>query len=94
MHTGPLGILAPVDDTAWDLPIDVAVVPGLGFSTLGARLGFGAGYDDRWLAEHPEITIVGVAFDYRILDQLPVARHHIAMNIIVTEQRLIEPMAI
>jgi 5-formyltetrahydrofolate cyclo-ligase len=89
MRPGPLGILSPPDDAAFDDPIEVAIVPGLGFSPTGARLGFGAGYYDRWFAANCQITKIGVAFDDQLVDQIPVAPHDVAMDLIVTERRLI-----
>ena len=90
MQAGPLGILAPPDDTPWIAPIDVAIVPGLGFSIHGDRLGFGAGYYDRWLVRHPETLKIGVAFDDQILEELPVGGHDVSMDLIVTENRVVE----
>lgn len=88
MTPGSLEILSPTDDTAWVKTIDVAIVPGLGFSLAGDRLGFGAGYYDRWLSAHPETFKIGVAFDYQIVERIPIAAHDVAMDMIVTESRL------
>lgn len=41
---------------------DVLLVPCVGFTTDGFRLGYGGGYFDRWLALHPGVTAVGVAW--------------------------------
>ena len=41
---------------------DVVLVPCLGFTASGFRLGYGGGYFDRWLALHPDVTSVGVAW--------------------------------
>ena len=41
---------------------DVVLVPCLGYTGDGYRLGYGAGYFDRWLAAHPQVTAVGVAW--------------------------------
>jgi len=90
MEAGPLGILAPIGDTAWNEPVDVAIVPGLGFTTSGDRLGFGAGYYDRWLADQDEMTKIGVAFDYQIVERVPHEPHDVPMDLITTESRLIE----
>ncbi len=90
MEAGPLGILAPADDTAWDEPLDVAVIPGLGFTASGDRLGFGAGYYDRWLASHGEMTRIGVAFDYQIVERIPIDAHDVTMDLVVTESRIME----
>ncbi|WP_054021517.1 5-formyltetrahydrofolate cyclo-ligase [Piscinibacter sakaiensis] len=41
---------------------DVVLVPCLGYTVNGYRLGYGAGYFDRWMAAHPQVTAVGVAW--------------------------------
>jgi 5-formyltetrahydrofolate cyclo-ligase len=88
MEPGPMGILTPPDEPAWTNTIDVAVIPGLGFTPIGHRLGFGAGYYDRWLAEHPRLVKIGVGYEFQILDQVPIAEHDVTMDLVVTESRL------
>jgi len=88
MEPGPMGILAPPDKPAWTKPIDVAIIPGLGFSDAGHRLGFGAGYYDRWLAEHTQLVKIGVGFEFQILDEIPIDAHDVSMDMVVTESRL------
>ena len=41
---------------------DVVLVPCLGYTASGYRLGYGGGYYDRWLAAHPHVTAVGIAW--------------------------------
>jgi 5-formyltetrahydrofolate cyclo-ligase len=41
---------------------DVVLVPCVGFTKSGHRLGYGGGYFDRWLAAHPHVTSIGVAW--------------------------------
>ena len=43
---------------------DVLFVPCVGFTASGHRLGYGGGYFDRWLALHPHVTTVGVAWSF------------------------------
>lgn len=43
---------------------DVLLVPLSAFFNT-YRLGYGGGYYDRYLANHPEIITIGVAFDER-----------------------------
>ena len=38
------------------------VVPCVGFTAAGHRLGYGGGHYDRWLAAHPHVVAVGVAW--------------------------------
>ena len=41
---------------------DCILVPGLAFDADGFRLGYGGGYFDRFLGQHPQIATVGVGF--------------------------------
>lgn len=41
---------------------DIVLVPCLGFTDEGFRLGYGGGYFDRYLAAHPEVTAVGLGW--------------------------------
>jgi 5-formyltetrahydrofolate cyclo-ligase len=42
---------------------DVVLVPCLGFTDEGWRLGYGGGYFDRFLAANPDVTAIGVAWE-------------------------------
>jgi len=66
---------------------DVLLVPCLGFTPEGFRLGYGGGYFDRYLADHPEVTAIGLAWDAGRLDAavlLPQS-HDIALMAVLTE---------
>lgn len=54
------GLAAPADRTV--VVPEVVLVPCVGFTRSGFRLGYGGGYFDRWLALHPHVTAVGVAW--------------------------------
>jgi len=66
---------------------DVVVVPCVGFTAAGHRLGYGGGYYDRWLAAHPEVVAVGVAWSCAELDLAAFAPepHDVPLAFIVTE---------
>lgn len=66
--------------------IDLVIVPGLGFSRRGQRIGRGLGFYDRFLA-HPQLRAVrcGLAFDAQVLDELPADEHDRPMHMLVTE---------
>lgn len=67
---------------------DVVLVPCLGFTREGFRLGYGGGYFDRWLAQHPDVTSVGVAWSIGELNaaSFEPQAHDQALTLIVTEQ--------
>lgn len=85
MRAGPLGIPAPSSRLAYNGPIESAIVPGLGFTRDGARIGYGAGYYDRWLASHPHTARIGVAFECQLVAMLPQEAHDVPMHRVITE---------
>lgn len=76
---GPYSVIQPraiVKNAVALNKIDLVVVPGIAFDHCGHRLGHGKGYYDRFLSQLPEGTpSVGLAFDFQILEHLPVLPH-------------------
>lgn len=69
--------------------IDLALVPGVAFDTLGGRIGHGCGFYDRLLADFPLSTeLVGLAYECQIFPPLPVEPHDIGMDRVVTESQV------
>lgn len=68
--------------------LDLVVVPGLAFDRRGHRLGFGAGYYDRFLAGLGAPT-VGLAFSLQIMDVVPHSARDVPVDWIVTESETI-----
>lgn len=69
---------------------DVVLVPCVGFTREGFRLGYGGGYFDRWLSAHPGVTTVGVAWS-GAETPFAVEAHDRALTVILTERELIAP---
>lgn len=86
--TGRLAAVPESDvDPAWP---DVVVVPGLAFTADGHRLGQGGGWYDRFLTGlRPDCTTIGVCFAEQILETLPVEVHDVAVNRVVTDERIV-----
>ncbi|MBS1960319.1 MAG: 5-formyltetrahydrofolate cyclo-ligase [Bdellovibrionales bacterium] len=73
-----------------DEQITAVLVPGLGFTVDGTRLGRGAGFYDRYLSGIPAALRIGVAFEVQMLDSLPKGAHDAEIDMILTESRQIE----
>lgn len=67
---------------------DVVLVPCLGYTASGYRLGYGGGYYDRWLAAHPHAVAVGVAWSACEIDEdeLRPEPHDQRLMLMVTER--------
>ena len=70
---------------------DVLLVPCVGFTPAGYRLGYGGGYFDRWLALHPGVTTIGVAWSCTQLDAgvYEPQPHDQPLTLIVTERGVV-----
>lgn len=63
------------------------IVPGVGFDADRHRCGYGKGFYDRYLAAHPEHTTVAAAFEFQMVDEVPVNEFDIFPQYLVTEER-------
>jgi 5-formyltetrahydrofolate cyclo-ligase len=86
---GPLGVRQPPAEIAAVDPeqVDCVVLPGIGFSLHGLRLGRGGGYYDATLREMPHASRVGLAFEVQVLPELPFEPHDARLDALVTEAR-------
>jgi 5-formyltetrahydrofolate cyclo-ligase len=89
LELGPFAIRQP-DIAAPEVVPDVVIMPLLAFSADGDRLGQGGGHYDRWLADHPQVRAIGLAWDTQLADDLPREAHDRRLDAIVTPTRYYE----
>ncbi len=67
------------------------LMPGLAFDEHGGRIGFGAGYFDKYLVNHPleQFCKVALSYDFQIYDHLDTEPHDIGTDIIITPTKTI-----
>lgn len=89
-----MGILEPSvsDERLTELDdIDLIIIPGAAFDVSGSRLGYGAGFYDRLLAEiKNKITVIAPAYEEQIVENIPSEPHDVKVTKIVTDKRVIE----
>ena len=78
---GCFGVEEPVDDEpVADDEEALVLVPGLAFDAQGHRIGYGGGYYDRWLADHPGHPTVALLYEFQMVDKLEAEEHDIAVD--------------
>lgn len=65
------------------------IVPVLAFDRRGNRLGYGAGYYDRFLCANPNAMRIGLAFACQETPDIPADENDIRMDLVITETRVI-----
>ena len=67
--------------------IDLVLVPGLGFTADGHRIGRGMGFYDRFLAQ-PDFVgrSCGLSFEEQLVPALPVLDHDVPLHMLVTDR--------
>ncbi|MDT8861731.1 5-formyltetrahydrofolate cyclo-ligase [Alkalihalobacillus sp. MEB130] len=65
--------------------IDLIIVPGLAFDKKGARLGFGGGFYDRFLA-CAQATTIALAFPCQMISTIPIESHDCKVDYVVTPE--------
>lgn len=81
------GVPVPAVKSAPVLP-DAVLVPCVGFNADLFRIGYGAGYYDRTLAEAPHVQSLGIAYD-AALTQFKPAAHDVPLDVVFTETVLL-----
>ena len=87
--TGP-GIREPIAGNPMPQSmIDLVIVPGLGFTDTGYRIGRGMGFYDRFLATGDFLGVsCGLAFSEQVVNDLPVLDHDVPLSMLATDKGL------
>ena len=89
LEKGSFDIMEPKDDCKVNNSLDVILVPTVGISPSGVRLGYGHGFYDKFLAEH-KTTTISLILEKQIIKNIPKSEYDILMDWIVTEDRMFE----
>jgi 5-formyltetrahydrofolate cyclo-ligase len=65
--------------------MDIIIVPGVAFDTVGGRLGRGGGYYDRLLRKAKKVVKVGLCFREQIVKKVPMKAHDVKVDRVITD---------
>lgn len=87
---GAYGIREPSNPKIITEVPDVSVTPMVGFDEEKARLGHGKGCYDKYFAKNPAIYKIGLCYERGKCYHIDKGAYDVDMDIIITEERVIE----
>jgi 5-formyltetrahydrofolate cyclo-ligase len=90
---GTYGILEPKPEFRRPFPpedIELVVVPGVAFDERLYRVGYGAGYYDRFLPKCKNAFSIALAYDIQIVENVFPASWDVPVDCIITETKIIK----
>ncbi|WP_040215154.1 5-formyltetrahydrofolate cyclo-ligase [Clostridium polynesiense] len=91
MAEGYYGILEPSEAAEEMSPesIDLIIMPGVAFDLKGGRIGYGAGFYDKFLKEVSESTPkIAIAYELQLIEEVPMESYDVRIDGVITEKRI------
>lgn len=93
LKSGHFGILEPKTEyirLSNSRLLDLVLVPGVVFDSTGNRIGFGAGYYDRFMKRLKLGAVkAALAYSFQVVDKVPTDEYDIPADYIVTENDIV-----
>lgn len=90
LELGAFHIEEPSGDDLCDPDsIELIIVPAVAYDHSGNRLGRGKGFYDR-LLQTSKATKIGVAYDFQLVEEIPVEEHDVPVDIVITDRIMIK----
>ena len=86
LEEGNFDIMEPKDDCPADNNLDLLLVPTIGISQSGVRLGYGHGFYDKFLSAN-KIETISLIYEKQVIKRIPKSDHDVLMDWILTEER-------
>ncbi|PWJ41064.1 5-formyltetrahydrofolate cyclo-ligase [Sediminitomix flava] len=79
---GKYKTLYPKSEKVFEGNYDMIIVPALAYDTNGGRLGYGAGYYDTFLKQHPHAVKIGLAYPFQVVESVPMEEHDVPLDML------------
>jgi 5-formyltetrahydrofolate cyclo-ligase len=86
---GYYGIPEPCEGECVEWEEALMIMPGVAFDRRNHRVGYGGGFYDRYLEQHPKVERLAVAFSFQIFEEVPTEPTDIMPQILVTEREIL-----
>ena len=89
LEEGSFGIQEPKESAPAEAENALLLMPGVAFDRMRHRVGYGGGFYDRFLEQHPKLTTVALAFEFQVREEVPFEEFDIRPAKVVTEKRVL-----
>lgn len=83
IEKGVFGTTHPSNPEEYTGTFDLIIVPGLAFDNDNYRLGYGGGYYDNFLVQHPTTNKIGIFYPEQKVQRVPVESHDYRLDSIL-----------
>ena len=89
LEKGNFEIMEPKEDCPVNNSLDLLLVPTVGISQEGVRLGYGYGFYDKFLSKN-KITTISLTYEKQVIKKIPKSDHDVLMDWILTEEKFLK----
>lgn len=89
LKEGYFHIMEPPTDAKAEGSDVLVIMPGAVFDKNRNRIGYGKGFYDRYLEEHPSYQTLALAFELQFVENIPVDSHDKKPKVIIAEDKMI-----
>ena len=83
LEKGVFGTSHPASPFEYKGDFDFIIIPGLAFDKNNYRLGYGGGYYDTFLEQHPQAFKQGVFYPFQKVSDVPQEKHYIQLDAVL-----------
>jgi 5-formyltetrahydrofolate cyclo-ligase len=79
-------------DKSEKIDAPLMLLPGLAFDPYGNRIGYGAGYYDKFLSKYPRDYFykLGICYDFQVVERIDAEEYDICADAILTPSRRLQ----
>ena len=91
LEDGYFGIREPKHEVLEEIVCEdgLMILPGIAFDEQRHRVGYGGGFYDKYLEEHPDMKKIAFAFEFQMFEEVPFEIFDRQPEKIITEKRII-----